>query len=46
MADAATVTDLGLTQHLRKLTITTTKERALEISLDELTAAWRGTLDW
>jgi len=46
MSDAADVSDIGLTTHLHKLTITTTRERAMEISLDELTAAWRGTLDW
>ena len=45
-ADVADVVDIGLTQHLRKLTVTTAKERVLEISLDELTNAWRGTLDW
>ena len=42
----ALVTEVGLTQHLRKLTITTHKERVLDISLDDLTIAWRGTLDW
>jgi phosphoribosylformylglycinamidine synthase len=45
-ADVADVFDIGLTQHLRKLTVTTAKERVLEVSLDELTSAWRGTLDW
>jgi phosphoribosylformylglycinamidine synthase len=45
-AAVADVIDLGLVQHLRKLTITSTKERVLEIALDELTSAWRGTLDW
>jgi phosphoribosylformylglycinamidine synthase len=45
-ADTATVTDVGLTQHLRKLTVTTQKERVLELSLEDLTSAWRGTLDW
>ncbi|MDB5318830.1 MAG: Phosphoribosylformylglycinamidine synthase, PurS subunit [Phycisphaerales bacterium] len=45
-ADTADVSEVGLTQHFRKLTITTEKERVLEISLEELTAAWRGTLDW
>jgi phosphoribosylformylglycinamidine synthase len=42
----ADVTEIGLTQHLRKLTVTTAKERVLEVGLDELTTAWRGTLDW
>ena len=45
-ADVADVTSFGLIQHFRKLTITTPKERVLEIGLDEMTAAWRGTLDW
>jgi len=26
--------------------VTTAKERVLEVGLEELTAAWRGTLDW
>jgi len=46
MSGAADVTDIGLTQHFRKLTVTTPKERALEISLEDLTTAWHGTLDW
>jgi phosphoribosylformylglycinamidine synthase len=45
-AGAADVADFGLVQHLRKLTVTSPKERVLEIGLDELTQAWRGTLDW
>jgi phosphoribosylformylglycinamidine synthase len=45
-ADAANVVDFGLVQHFRKLTITTSRERVTEIGLDELTHAWRGTLDW
>jgi phosphoribosylformylglycinamidine synthase II len=45
-AGVADVVDAGLVQHLRKLTVTNHKERVLEIGLDELTAAWRGTLDW
>jgi phosphoribosylformylglycinamidine synthase subunit PurSL len=40
------VVDVGLVQHLPKLTITDQGQRSLEIGLDELTAAWRGTLDW
>ena len=35
-----------IVQHLRKLTITSEKGRVLEIGLEELTQAWRGTLDW
>ena len=46
LRDAADVTDFGLVQHLRKVTVTSAKERVLEIGLDELTLAWRGTLDW
>ncbi len=46
LADVADVTDVGLVQHLRKFTVTTEKERVLEIGLEDLTAAWRGTLDW
>jgi phosphoribosylformylglycinamidine synthase len=45
-AEATDVVDVGLVQHLRKLTVTSPKERVLEIGLDELTDAWRGTLDW
>src|SRR5439155_1633642 len=45
-AGVAQVIDFGLVQHLRKLTVTSTRERVLEIGLDELTSAWRGTLDW
>ena len=40
------MTDFGLVQHLKKLTVTSEKERVMEIGLDELTTAWRGTLDW
>jgi phosphoribosylformylglycinamidine synthase len=42
----ADIVEIGLTQHLRKLTVTTAKERVLEIGLEDLTAAWRGTMDW
>ncbi len=45
-APFAGITHVGLTQHFGKLTITTHRERALEISLEDLTKAWRGTLDW
>jgi phosphoribosylformylglycinamidine synthase len=40
------VTEIGLVQHLRKLTVTNERERVLEIGVDEMTQAWRGTLDW
>jgi phosphoribosylformylglycinamidine synthase subunit PurSL len=46
VAVAADVTEIGLTQESPKLTITGIKDGALEIGLDELTSAWRGTLDW
>jgi phosphoribosylformylglycinamidine synthase len=46
LAKFAELIDFGLVQHLRKLTITSEKERVMEISIDELTRAWRGTLDW
>ncbi len=46
LTGVASVVDFGLVQHYRKLTVTTTKERVLEMSLEDLTAAWRGTLDW
>jgi hypothetical protein len=46
LAASADVIDFGLVQHFRKLTITTTRERVTEIGLDEMTQAWRGTLDW
>jgi hypothetical protein len=46
LAGVAEVVDVGLVQHLRKLTVTTAKERVAEIGLEELTGAWRGTLDW
>jgi phosphoribosylformylglycinamidine synthase II len=46
LTDATTATDFGIVQHLKKLTITNPKQRVLEIGLEELTKAWRGTLDW
>ncbi len=42
----ADVSDVALVQHLRKLTITSTSQRVTEIGIDEMTQAWRGTLDW
>ena len=46
VAPHAEVTEIGLVQHLRKLTVTNERERVLEIGIDEMTQAWRGTLDW
>ncbi len=43
---AADVADFALVQHLRKLTVTSAKQRVAELSIEEMTAAWRGTLDW
>jgi len=43
---AARISDFGLVQHLRQLTITNAQQRLVEIGLEELTSAWRGTLDW
>ncbi|HSV13913.1 MAG TPA: AIR synthase-related protein, partial [Tepidisphaeraceae bacterium] len=45
-SSAAEVVEFGLVQHLRKLTVTSTKSRVEEIGLEDLTNAWRGTLDW
>lgn len=46
LSSVADVVELGITQHLRKLTITTTKERVTDISIEDMTKAWRKTLDW
>jgi phosphoribosylformylglycinamidine synthase len=43
---SADVMPIGLVQHLKKFTVTNEQQRVLEIGLEELTAAWRGTLDW
>jgi phosphoribosylformylglycinamidine synthase subunit PurSL len=40
------VSDFAIVQQLPKLTITDPRQRILEIELDELTSAWRKTLDW
>ncbi len=40
------VAEFGLVQHLRKFMVTSTRQRVEEISIGELTSAWRGTLDW
>jgi hypothetical protein len=45
-AGVADVIDFGLVQHLRKIAVTSEKQRVLEIGLDEMISAWRGTLDW
>ncbi len=46
MGGVADVIEFGLTSHLQKLTLTTTSQRVTDISIDELTKAWRGALDW
>jgi len=45
-ASVAEVTEIGRTQQVPTLTITSTRDHGTEIRVDELTAAWRGTLDW
>jgi len=42
----ARISDFGLVQDLHQLTIANAQQRLLEIGLEELTSAWRGTLDW
>jgi phosphoribosylformylglycinamidine synthase len=44
--DAVEVSDFGIVHGFKKLTITTQKERVTDISIEELTNAWRGMLDW
>ncbi len=46
LGSVAEVTEIGLVQHFKKLTLTTARERVMEIGIEEMTAAWRGTLDW
>jgi phosphoribosylformylglycinamidine synthase len=46
MPAGTSVKDLGLVQHLKKLTVTTERERTMEVGIEEMTKAWRGTLDW
>ncbi|MEO6436160.1 MAG: AIR synthase-related protein, partial [Tepidisphaeraceae bacterium] len=45
-AEVADVSYFGLIQNIRKLIVTTPTENVMVIDLDELTRAWRGTLDW
>ncbi|MGN6505764.1 MAG: phosphoribosylformylglycinamidine synthase subunit PurL, partial [Tepidisphaeraceae bacterium] len=42
----ADVIELGITQGYAKLTLTTEQTRTTDITVADLTAAWRGTLDW
>ncbi|HEY0009509.1 MAG TPA: AIR synthase-related protein, partial [Tepidisphaeraceae bacterium] len=42
----AEVAELGITQGFTKLTLTTEKTRVTDISIEDMTKAWRGTLDW
>ncbi len=42
----AGVVELGITQGLSKLSLTTEPARGTEISIEDLTKTWRGTLDW
>jgi len=46
LGDSAEVIEFGLTTHLQKLTLTTASTRVTDLSIDDLTTAWRGTLDW
>ncbi len=43
---AARVSDFGRVQAQKTLVVTSAKERVSVLSLEEMTAAWRGTLDW
>lgn len=40
------VIELGITQGFKRLTLTTEKTHVTDLAVDDLTAAWRGTLDW
>ena len=42
----AEVTELGITQGFKRFTLTTEKTHVTDIAVDDLTSAWRGTLDW
>jgi phosphoribosylformylglycinamidine synthase len=46
LAASAVVSDIGVVQQSKKFSVASAKERIGEIPLDELTTAWRGTLDW
>jgi phosphoribosylformylglycinamidine synthase subunit PurSL len=43
---AGSVRDFGQVQEMRKFSILTDKQRVLEVGIEDLRAAWRGTLDW
>jgi phosphoribosylformylglycinamidine synthase len=45
-AGVAEINDFGIVQSSPKFTFNADSDRVLEIGVDELTAAWRGTLDW
>ena len=40
------VTELGITQGFKRLTLTTENTHVTDLAVDDLIAAWRGTLDW
>jgi phosphoribosylformylglycinamidine synthase subunit PurSL len=42
----ARASDFGVVQAQRQFTVSASGQNSLEIGLDELTRAWRGTLDW
>jgi phosphoribosylformylglycinamidine synthase II len=43
---AAAVVDFAVVQQSPKLLIALDQDRVVELSIEEMTAAWRGTLDW
>ena len=46
LSDRGTVLELGITQGFKRLTLTTEKTHVTDLAVDDLTRAWRGTLDW
>ena len=42
----ADVIELGITQGFKRFTLTTEKTHVTDVAVDDLTSAWRGTLDW
>jgi phosphoribosylformylglycinamidine synthase len=46
LPSTARASDFALVRQSRKFSVAAPQQRALEIGLEELTCAWRGTLDW
>lgn len=46
LGDVAEIVDAGITQPQPVLTLTSVKKTTFDIPVEELTTAWRGTLDW